>query len=79
MNKELNELIAVGQHDKIFPLFNRQDLAKRWEKTTGGVTWIFQNHENAPKPINEIFQSVPYREYYPYFEVLRYEKERGIK
>jgi hypothetical protein len=78
LNKHLEELIAVGQHDKIFPLFNKTDLAERWGISKAGVSWILKHKENAPQPISEIFHSKPYREYYPLFEVLRYEQERKI-
>jgi hypothetical protein len=77
MNKELNELITVGQHDKIFPLFSKADLAKRWGKSLQGVHWLAENQNNFPKPIEIFYSDSANNVYYPLCEVLRYEQERN--
>jgi hypothetical protein len=72
--KHLEELIAVGEHDRIFPLFTREDLAQRWGKKRTTVHELSKTRPDFPKPIIGIFKS-EVKPYYPLFEVERFERE----
>lgn len=71
----------IGTNGKrIFPLFTIQSLSERWGVHRNIVTNWAKRHSNFCEPIaGVVTETKRTPKYYPYYEVIRYEKEKDLQ
>jgi hypothetical protein len=77
-------ILELGTEKRLFPLFTAVTMAERWNVSTSTVRNWQKRYDDFPKPIKGIvaerknYRAYNGTEYFPFYEVERYEEERGL-
>lgn len=69
----------IKEGKKVTPLLTKSGMAKRWGKTRFDVCNMENRDERFPKPLEGVVEGLrPGQSVFPFHEVKRYEKEKGL-
>ena len=72
-------LTAIRQGKKIIPFMTIKAMGERWGMDRHKTYNLSRRDEDFPKPIQGVLKGLSHSEkVYPFYEVERYEKEKGL-